>query len=65
MEEEQIKTSSTDSQTPGAAIGSFIVIAILIAGAVYILGGELVKKPETEVVPAATSSEIILKATTT
>ena len=40
-----------DSPTPGAAIGSFIVIAVLIAGAVYVLGGQLFKKstgPETD-----------------
>ena len=51
--------------TPGAAIGSFIVIAILIAGAVYILGGELTKKPEPNPAPTSTSSEIILEATST
>lgn len=67
MEGEQNKASSVESPTPGAAIGSFIVIAVLIAGAVYILGGELIKKPATEITPTptATSSEIMLGASTT
>ena len=47
--------------TPGAAIGSFIVIAILVAGAVYILGGQLIKKNE----PAPTSPTATSTATTT
>lgn len=44
--------------SPGAAIGSFIVIAILIAGAVYILGGQLMKKP-TPQPETATSTEAV------
>lgn len=53
MEENQtnneLEVKKEAGQSPGAAIGSFIVIAILIAGAVYTFGGQIKTKNKVDV----------------
>ena len=49
------------NNTPGAAIGSFIVIAILVVGAIYMLVGQMTKTPAN----IDNSDDTALEATST
>ncbi len=54
-----INMENQENNTPGAAVGSIIVIIILIAGAAFMLGKQWAKQPAV----TATSTAIIASST--